>query len=548
VLAGVTAITALVLMVSALAGPAARAQAGLRAAPARAVTGNECPSMMFAPTASLYPAQPSYHAGYQNVWQKINRTTATWGYVVTAQFPYAQWMSWNIYDGTTAVPTFTFSRTAIRPDPGSVNPFVSGVRLLAPLRSYHLYLMPAGTPPDVIDTMKSRFGEGNVGLLPANTNRWMIIERSYWSFAFNGGSTAGYDRFGYGGPTNTPFPTVHAFLTNPNTHTLTNTPAGNCGAQSQFPRTTWYNAATGRPVINAARLPRPVARIVNTPQFLINNGFAVASAPPFAAPTPVPQYVQFFRNSAAQAPFADVSQSPAKGTPPDACGGYVGADLPNNAVSLVHVPELPSFPNYTGATATTVRDNSKNVDFWSMISYGVNRQIYSYGSPNPVRALRNSELGNQHIVKDSDGSATFVIYPQSARPAQVARIAAIGKANGWNILRGGVKTRAIPLKMLLIREKGMNQSWDNAISANDVTQGAPCYYSNPSVPVDFPLNEVPASFQATQDNGMGLTAPNGQNCTVRSFVTGGCLQALITQYQKFGWKWNAANQFPTGQR
>jgi hypothetical protein len=183
-----------------------------------------------------------------------------------------------------------------------------------------------------------------------------------------------------------------------------------------------------------------------------------------------------------------------------------------------------------------------------MISYGVNRQIYSYGSPNPVRALRNSELANQHIVKDSDGSATFVIYPQSATPLQVARIAAIVKANSWNILRGGVKTRAIPLKMILIREKGQNQSWDNAISANDVSQGAPCYYSNPSVPVDFPLNQVPASFQATQDNGMGLTAPNGQNCTIRSFVTGGCLQALITQYQKFGWKWNAANQFPTGQR
>ena len=41
---------------------------------------------------------------------------------------------------------------------------------------------------------------------------------------------------------------------------------------------------------------------------------------------------------------------------------------------------------------------------------------------------------------------------------------------------------------------------------------------------------------------MGLTAPNGQNCTIRSFVTGGCLQALITQYKKFGWKWNAANR------
>ena len=31
------------------------------------------------------------------------------------------------------------------------------------------------------------------------------------------------------------------------------------------------------------------------------------------------------------------------------------------------------------------------------------------------------------------------------------------------------------------------------------------------------------------------------------FRTGRCLQALIAQYKKFGWKWNAANQFPTGQ-
>ena len=45
---------------------------------------------------------------------------------------------------------------------------------------------------------------------------------------------------------------------------------------------------------------------------------------------------------------------------------------------------------------------------------------------------------------------------------------------------------------------------------------------------------------------MGLTTPNGQNCTIRSFMSGGCLQALITQYKKFGWKWNAAGTFPTG--
>ena len=86
------------------------------------------------------------------------------------------------------------------------------------------------------------------------------------------------------------------------------------------------------------------------------------------------------------------------------------------------------------------------------------------------------------------------------------------------------------MNLLTLREKGMNQTWPNAISAN-TSQGAPCYYSNPAVPPDFPGNQVPASFQVTQTNGMGLTAPNGQNCTVRSFVTGRCLQALVDQYR-----------------
>jgi hypothetical protein len=552
VLAGVTAVAAALLMMSALTGPSARAQVRLRATAPPAVTGNDCPTMVFAPNAALYPAQPSFHAGYINVWQKYTSTTARWAYVITAQFPYSQWMQWNIYNNT-GVPTFTFNRTATRADPGSVNPFQDGVPVLARLRSYHLYLMPADTPPTVIASMKSRFGAGNVGLLPPPDSTtsagrgWGIVMRSYWSFAFNGEPFTTYDRFGFGGPTNTPYPKIHAFLTNAEGG-LTTIPAGNCGAQSRFPKPTWYNPATGRPVITAAKIPRPVARIVNPPQFLLNHGFLVASSPPFAPPTPVPPYVQFFRNSSAQAPFADVSQIPAKGTPPDACGGYVVANLPNNRVSLVHVPEIPTFPNYTDATATTPRDNSKNVDFWSMIMYGVNRQIFTYYSTNPVQKLRNSELANQEVAKNKDKSATFVIYPASANIAQIARIDAIVKANRWNILHGGVQTRKIPLNILVIREKGQNSRWPNAISANDETEGAPCYYSNPDVPTDFPFDKVPANYQATQDNGMGLTVPNGQNCTIRSFVTGRCLQALIAQYKKFGWKWNAAGTFPGRQR
>ncbi len=549
VLAGVAAIAALLLMLSALAGPGAGAQVRLRAAPP-AVTGNDCPTMVYAPSASFYPVQPSFHAGYDNLWEwyKSPRTgtdTTTWGYVISAQFPYSQWMSWNVYN-TAGVPQLTINRTAIQADPGSVNPFATGVPVLAPNRSYHLYLMPFNTEDDVFEAMQARFGEANVVRLPnpAETTTWSIIMRSYWSFGANGGTTADYDRFGFGGPTHTPYPTMHAFLTGPG-GVLTTTPAGDCGAQSPIPQPTWYNPATGTPVITAQTFPRPVARIVNVPQFLLNHGFPGSSVGAiYSPPTPVPQYVQFYRPVASTSPYADVSQIPAAGEPADACSGYVIANLPNNRVSLVHIPQVPSFPNYTGATPSTPRTNSDNVQFISLIMYGVNRQIYSFGSSNPVQALRNSEVGNQEIATNSDGSATFVIYPVSARPAQVARIAAIAKANGWNILHGGVKTRAIPVNLLALREKGQNSTWPNALSANSVTQGAPCPQS--TLP-DLPLPDDPPSAQATQTNGMGLTAPNGQNCTIASFTSGRCLQALITQYNKFGWKWNAAGTFPTGQ-
>ncbi len=441
-LRGVAALAGLLpLMVMAMTAPSAQAQARAQAdAAPPAVTGNECPTLVYAANASFYPVQPSFHAGYDNVWEKLNATTASWAFVISAQFPYSNWTSWNLYN-LKGVPLFTFNRTKIQPDPGSVNPFQSGVPVLAPNRSYHLYLMPASTPASVISAMQAQFGSGNVTTLPAvgSTKAWAATLRSYWSFAFNGGAFASYDRFGFGGPTQTPYPTIQAFLTDPTTGALTNTPAGNCGAQSPFPKRSWYNPATGKPVITAAALPRPVIRINNVPQFFLNNGFFAAAAPAEAPPSYVPQYVQFYRNPAATSPYADVSQLPAAGSPPDACGGYVVTNLPNNRVSLIHVPQVPTFPNYATATASTLRTNADDVQYFSIIQYGVNRQVYTFGDRNPVQALRNSELGNQEIAQNSDGSATFVVYPTSATLDQVIQIAAIAKANDWNILHGGVK-------------------------------------------------------------------------------------------------------------
>ena len=67
--------------------------------------------------------------------------------------------------------------------------------------------MPSDTPSSVVSSMQS---EGkNVTLLPAasTTPGVSIVSRSYWSFANDG--LGDYDRFGYGGPTDTPVSDDH---------------------------------------------------------------------------------------------------------------------------------------------------------------------------------------------------------------------------------------------------------------------------------------------------------------------------------------------------
>jgi hypothetical protein len=250
-------------------------------------------------------------------------------------------------------------------------------------------------------------------------------------------------------------------------------------------------------------------------------------------PAPVPGEVQFYRNVASNAPFADVSSAPPVGSPPDACGGYVMANLPNDAVSLVHVPQVPSFPDYHGATSSTLnRSEDFDVQFYSVVVYGGAKQLDAPGT------LDNSQIGNRQITKAKDGSATIVFYPNGASRSEVEQIDAVARANGWNLLKSGVQTALAP-NLVVIREKGQNVQWKHALSANEVTQGAPCPQStNPSLS----LPQDPPSAQVTQFNGMGLTAPQGQNCSVDEFLSGACLEALQKQLATNGARWSASSR------
>lgn len=495
-----------------------------------AVSGNECPQVFDASQADFYPIQPSFSAGYTAAGQHLNSDTADWAYVVEGDFPYSNWMAWYLYSAK-GVPLFKFSDTAITPDQGSTNPFVDGNPILAPERSYHIYFMPSSTPASVVTSMQD---EGkNVALLPTSesTPDVVIVSRSYWPFSNDG--LGDYDRFGYGGPTDTPSPTITAYLTDATTGELTDTPVEDCSAQSVLPEKVWYDADTKSPVITFVDAPVPTQQeISDLPHWLLQTGSVSGSMGAEFPPSPVAEEVQFYRNVAAHAPFADVQSAPAPGDPPDACGGYVMANLPNDVVSLVHIPKVPSFPDYSGATASTLNtSNSDDVQFYSVVIYGGTKQLDAFGT------VKNSQIGNRQITQNSDGSATVVLYPNTATSEEIDRIDAVVTANGWNLLKSGVQTAVAP-NLLVIREKGQNKNWKHALSANDVTQGAPCPQStDPSLP----LPQDPPSAQVTQFNGMGLTAPQGQNCTIEEFLSGACLEAFKDQLREDGSQWSASS-------
>jgi hypothetical protein len=379
----------------------------------------------------------------------------------------------------------------------------------------------------------------NVVLQPevGSTAGVSIVSRNYWSLSNDG--LGDYDRFGYGGPTDTPVHSVLAFLTDPTTGELTDTPVADCAAQSQLPENLWFNSETNEPVVTFELMEPPDPKeLVDLPRFVLQTGSVAGVLGEEFPPSPIASEVQFYRNVAANAPYADVASAPPLGDPPDACGGYVFANLPNDVVSLIHIPQVPSFPDYQGATDTTVNNTDEfNVNYYSVVIYGALKQVSAVGT------VKNSQIGNRQINVNDDGSATIVLYPRSATPEQIDTIKAVVDANGWNLLLSGLQTDLAP-NLLVVREKGPNSMWQNSLSPNAVTAGAPCpQTANPSLP----LPQDPPVAQVTQFNGMGLSAPQGQNCSIDAFLSGKCLEDFGAQLAEDGSVWSASSATPPEQ-
>jgi hypothetical protein len=478
-----------------------------------AAASNVCPQVVDWSSVDFYPIQPSFSAGYQLFAQRNDSSTAHVGYVLSGDFPYSNWMAWYVYT-LKGVPTAKLADSDIKPDSGSTNPTVNGNPVLASPRAYTIDFMPAATPSSVISSMRS--AGKNVMLLPpqkgaANgTPSAAIVGRSYWPFS-------GYNRSGYQGPTNTPFPELRAYQI-ASDGTLTNTPvscAFHTGA-SNVPAKLAFDVATAQHYISFVHAPKQVTYAAprDLPDQLVFTGGEIGRQ---KAPRPNPEAVSFYRNPIVAAPYADVESVPGYGNPPDACGGYVMADLLNNHIALVRIPKVPTFANYANATSSTLNNSSRvNVQFYSVVLYGATKQVDKPGSP------QNSQIGNTEILKDATGGATVVVYPPNISESQLNQIVALAHKNGWNILHGGTETAFAPDAMV-VREKGQNKNWKYALSANPVTPGAPCPQTTNT---SLDMTHDPPSAAVTQHNGMGLTAPQGAECTINEFLNGTCLTRL----------------------
>lgn len=509
---------ALLLLASALAaggcgGGDSSTTTGTTAAagtPAAATTGTSCPQVVDWSSADFYPIQPSFSAGYQLFAQRNDSSSAKVGYVLDGQFPYSNWMAWYVYSGK-GIPLAKLADTDIQPSSGSTNPTIDGSPVLAPKRDYRIYFMPKDTPASVQSQMTS---EGkNVMVLPAlkgeqgGSGTASIVGRSYWAFK-------GYNRSGYGGPTKTPFPALRAYTID-GAGEITTQPVG-CSDLSRVPRSLQFDPQTTKPVISFAKAPKRANLNLrgDLPDQKVFTGGEIGRQ---KAPRPDPNAVSFFRNPVVAAPYADVDSVPGYGTPPDACGGYVMANLRNSRVALVRIPKVPTYANYAGATSTTLNDSkSVDVQFYSVVVYGAAKQIDAVGSP------QNSQIGNTQIKEDASGGATVMVWPRNVSPDVQQKLFAYARTRGWNVLKGGVETAAAPNTMI-IREKGQNKSWPYALSATPGSKGAPCpQTTDPSIT----MPDDPPSAAVTQKNGMGLTAPQGAECTVSETLSGDCLTKL----------------------
>jgi hypothetical protein len=462
-------------------------------------------------SAWKFPLQPDPHAAYTYVVPKV--TSAPIGYLISGPFPYAAWTSWTIYNAKLE-PFSVAEDSAIKPDSGSVNPFVVGTPVLSAKRGFKLLVLPRGTDRSALAESLRDIPASN-RIDSSTTGKFFIIaNRVYDAFP-------GYNRGGAAGPTNTPFPQVTAI----------NYKTGNEVDCSQH---------------NLLPSPEPPTEMPATPDrspspagIELTDGTAFAVGPQGSehgeqggkhaldgaqfAPALDANRIEMTRPPLL--PGADVSSVP----PADSCAGYLGAATSTTKIGLIRMPHVARWFD-TAHLTTQSRFAQEQTTFISFTQYGSGVSVYDPGSPN------TGSLGNSELEVDSNGGTTIVVWPRSLTAGQQRQVFDYADRRGWAIVRGG-DAGPVTTANLLIRLKGASPSYAGDYSPTSDRPGVPCYFDDH--PAAKRWSDVTGSKYVASGENIGSGAPQGVNCTVAQFLDQSCLASLKTYISQTGGSYTA---------
>jgi hypothetical protein len=343
-----------------------------------------------------------------NIWSPNYNSPGSRGvaYKVTGQFSHSATEVFTAYNDLLDIvsPAYVINDRDIIPDPGSVNPFVPGTRVMAPNRNFTMYFWPDSIPVPA--------GLKNVVLYPTKPEdpggvaRWSLALRMY------------HMQPGYSAPAETPLITA----------------------------------------VSAANPSRPVRCPLTRAGTLASQvvGFYAHRAKygPIESPPepPTGDKVYFTRYPAAF--FVGLDGYP--GTLPYGCAQYLTATVPLNQISVTTMHKVPEFFNNDQVTpASIMKDYPIRYQSLTDSYFTVNGVLY--------RSLWTNTIDS---VYTSNGEWVVVWLPSEPRltPAQERAVRAVAAAFNYNVIQlppkaTGPIARNIPDGLITLRQKAISSSF-----------------------------------------------------------------------------------------